>query len=739
MTPEQLAAIEALRADRSGAPPPAPAQLTDAQRAAVEALRAERPRDGALQQAADLGLRQFLGQGAAMGWGDEIIAGARRAGEGVASAFTGQQPRTYTDLLAEERDINRRTERDNPVAAPAAQVAGAVGGALAGGLAARGAMAAGNVVGRGLTAAGNLVGRVMPAGRWAGAAARGGAAGAAGGAVQGAGEAEGGLVETAQGAAGGAALGAAVGAPLGMASTAVGGAVRGMFGPADEQAALIAQRSMARDGTTPTGVVTEYERAVQAATRLGATPPPMSVADVTAPGLRGDNNLSAQLNSGLNRPISEAGAPARDALAGRMDDQAGRVRELFARAIDTTGGTPAEAMRASRAAQQAAGAHFDAARAIGPVNDPDILAILPRLPPEVMESARNIGRLQGHDPASLMRDGALTRPPEMRDLITIHRAMRDRIDSLFRSGDSEQAIELRGAMRALVARMDALSPDYATGRRLHADEARVQRAMEAGGRAFNGSPDELDFYVRDLSDPERDAFVRGAAGALSRRLGDVREGNRATRVGLTDNDQQVLRTVLQARFRDAPDVDVDQRLGDLVAVLRQEERIANSSAAALSNSRTALNNAASDDRRMGDPVFSALVAPGGVAGLTGAGLGVGAGYLTGSPEIGAAAAAGLGGGGFWARQLAARRAAEVDGNVVRLLGATDVGGVRLRADELTRLLRQRQEAVAGMGTGPVASAALGYSAAPVGAGLMEMMGGEPQPPPPGGLYGAMGR
>jgi hypothetical protein len=44
-----------------------------------------------------------------------------------------------------------------------------------------------------------------------------------------------------------------------------------------------------------------------------------------------------------------------------------------------------------------------------------------------------------------------------------------------------------------------------------------------------------------------------------------------------------------------------------------------------------------------------------------------------------------------------------------------------------------------MGTGPVASAALGYSAAPVGAGLMEMMGGEPQPPPPGGLYGAMGR
>lgn len=188
MTPEQQqSVVEEITASMPREfPPPAPARDdVRAEGAAASAIPGDEGMSGGRLEAALVGARQ----GATFGFGDEINAGVRAAGDWIGGKLGMSEPTTYGDAyderLAHERALLDQVREENPVTSTVGEIAGA---------------------------AAMPVGAAATGGSLAAQAARGALAGGAGGAVYGFGGGEGGLGNRARGAAVGAATGAAVGA-----------------------------------------------------------------------------------------------------------------------------------------------------------------------------------------------------------------------------------------------------------------------------------------------------------------------------------------------------------------------------------------------------------------------------------------------------------------------------------------------------------------------------------------------
>lgn len=155
--------------------------------------------------------RQALGQGLALGFGDEIEAGAR-------SIFSDKK---YADIVKKIRGENKQFETANPLASLGMQVAGgAVTGLGPGAAIARGVANTGRV-GRGLA---NMF-TFNRANTVGGAALQGAKVGAAYGGVAGFGSGENDIVERGKSAVRGSVLGGAAGGVLAPAASTLGGGV----------------------------------------------------------------------------------------------------------------------------------------------------------------------------------------------------------------------------------------------------------------------------------------------------------------------------------------------------------------------------------------------------------------------------------------------------------------------------------------------------------------------------------
>ena len=205
--------------------------------------------------------RSAVGQGAALGFGDELTARAR----------TLFSDKSYADLLKEERDAIARFREKNPVVSTAGELAG---GLLTPGLGAAGFVARG----------GNLAGRMV----------RGAGVGAGFGATNAVGAAEGGDFETYKDAViQGGTVGAAIGAAVPAAVTGVQRAIRGgdtlARRAADNEASArlyLADRLRANN-LTEQQLLDDLSRGQAAATFGSKTAPlPETIADVSPVGQR---------------------------------------------------------------------------------------------------------------------------------------------------------------------------------------------------------------------------------------------------------------------------------------------------------------------------------------------------------------------------------------------------------------------------------------------------------------------
>lgn len=618
-------------------------------RAAAEAYRTAQAAQPQASFTRDVLGRGAIGQGALLGFGDEIEAGAR--------ALMGEN---YDEALTDSRRGLAAGRAEYPVTSTVAELGGAlvpsVGAVVASGGAA--APAAAGALGR-------LASRPVLAGA---------ASGAVGGAVQGFGEGEGGLGNRLDNAAYGALTGGAVGGALGAVAPMVANAGRRAFASTEDQAADRVLRGMAADGTTPAAVAREFGERQRT---LGTFPE--TVADLNPRG-----NTAGILDAALAAP-----GDGRDSLIGTLigrNLQTGNyIADGFAEVFGRGRGEFFRTMDALDNAQRAASAPlYQRAYSVGEIADPQINTLLTRLPQSVFRSAADIARIEGASPAPLVRivkgEPRLTRTPTMRDLDMVKRGLDDAKSAAFRAGNGSLGHALSGQRELLLKRLDDLVPDYRAAREAWAGPARVRDAAELGRKTFDGStsPHELSQQLAGLSASEKDGFLSGLLHAVETKVARVQDGQDPSRaLKLSDDMRDRLRTAVRgAVTQGQPDEIADNLIGRIERV-RQMHATTRS---LTGGSQTAQRQAFQADGKAGASMLAAAAGD-----MLGGGGLLTAGNLA---RMGARKVA---------DKFEASRLSRTNGDVLRLLGGTTTDEVTARMAELTRRHQQLAQQQANRG------------------------------------------
>ena len=442
-------------------------------------------------------LRTGVGQGLALGFGDELEAAAR-TGFGLLGDYKG----TRDDIREQVKDF----AKENPNTALAAELGGGLLTGIAGG-----ARAAGTALGR----------KVLEKAGTTGLAA---GIGAGEGAIAGVGSGE-----TAGGRVAGGILGAGIGGTLGAAAPAAIGAVKAGVGrvrsgvsdkAAQEAADLKALQSIEEGGMSPEDVLRGLDE-----TRASG------VTDAMIPDIAGD------ATRGLARGASTVASKGRVIAQKALDERAANLGDEIANDVGNVlaGGKSASEALDEIATRQAANAgnDYDAAFNVdgAPVTVPvtDKLKNLLTLPAfdEAVEQADQLARVDrvGLPSAKDLIDGKKIDDLSIKELHYIKMGL-DEVLGLGKRGQSRTSIGrglergLKNARAELIEIIDDASPQidgesaYKTARNKFAGDARLREAIEDGEGFFRMKPDELEAKVGKMSDSEKEAFRIGVAQAV---------------------------------------------------------------------------------------------------------------------------------------------------------------------------------------------------------------------------------
>ena len=442
-------------------------------------------------------LRTGVGQGLALGFGDELEAAAR-TGFGLLGDYKG----TRDDIREQVKDF----ARENPNTALAAELGGGLLTGIAGG-----ARAAGTALGR----------KVLEKAGTTGLAA---GIGAGEGAIAGVGSGE-----TAGGRVAGGILGAGIGGTLGAAAPAAIGAVKAGVGrvrsgvsdkAAQEVADLKALQSIEEGGMSPEDVLRGLDE-----TRASG------VTDAMIPDIAGD------ATRGLARGASTVASKGRVIAQKALDERAANLGDEIANDVGNVlaGGKSASEALDEIATRQAANAgnDYDAAFNVDgapvTVEVTDKLKNLLTLPAfdEAVEQADQLARVDrvGLPSAKDLIDGKKIDDLSIRELHYIKMGL-DEVLGLGKRGQSRTSIGrglergLKNARAELIEIIDDASPQidgesaYKTARNKFAGDARLREAIEDGEGFFRMKPDELEAKVGKMSDSEKEAFRIGVAQAV---------------------------------------------------------------------------------------------------------------------------------------------------------------------------------------------------------------------------------
>lgn len=441
-----------------------------------------------------------LGQGASMGWADELQA-ARDAAAG-AVGLPGGMP--YDQSMQQQRAEREAYSHENPITAGAAEIAGGVAGAGKIGAAARGAQ--------------GLI-RSLP--RLVGLGAASGAVAGAGAADQGK-RTERAMTGGAVGALGGAVVPAAA-AGVGVIGRALRNAA-GLNANAADDAVLAA---FGRDKLTPADVQS----------RLADSP---AGVQRTIAGAAGTNTQGAAAGSAL-RP----GAGQTDAVelaTSRMDAMPERVRD---RLRDATGPRQYAADLASEIKQQrwaTAEPLYQEAFAKGTrIGGERVKSILQD--EDVSRAYREAQKIAARDNIALAPVDA----PDLRTLDYVKRALDGEIDSAFMGGkNTANAASLKRLRNELVDIMDTQGPpEYKQARASYGGDSEVLKAAVAGERAMTMAESELKIALRSFkSEAEKDAFRKAGLDAFMNKVASTGDGTVLNGLVNTPQKREVLKTLV---------------------------------------------------------------------------------------------------------------------------------------------------------------------------------------------------
>lgn len=455
-------------------------------------------------------VRAVLGQGLAMGFGDEAEAWLR--------SKLGDEE--YENALKEIRGEYGTFAKESPYLQVGGEFVGSAVPAVASMLvpgtqaAAPGALARMTVpltrlLGLGKTAGQRTFGQNL---------ARVTGASAAQGAVSGAGTAEEG--GRGQGAFVGGLTGGVIGATLPVLGQFGSGAsrlLRETVVPSTEKAKewAIDKLRMSLDQTNPA----EINRRVAEDLRMGVPP---AIANVT-PGTMQLAETVVQRGGQAGRDLEEVIAKQQEASRGRVATKVKTEvspKNFFVEQKDMLKNLRANADTA-----------YDAAYAVGEINDPIINRILasPQFKgafesgKAILENNRLAAELKpGGDPTKfVLRDiydpqtGQMTSLPDVKTLDYIKQGLDESIDQLFKAGKSKQAYGLKEVRDVFVNRLDELVPEYKAARAQYKGDIEVLDSLEKGRADFSKmAPEEVADYMAAASQGEREAFRIGVARNL---------------------------------------------------------------------------------------------------------------------------------------------------------------------------------------------------------------------------------
>lgn len=595
--------------------------------------------------------RVGIGQGLAMGYGDEVEAFIR-------SKLPGGRP--YEEELTDVRQKIETAQRERPIAATTAEVGGSVAPVIAS-LAAIPFTGGASTPAAAATVArtGTLLSNIVRGGM------RGGAIGGTQGLVEGFGKGEGGFENRAQRALSEAAVGGVVGGTLGAAIPAAGAAFRGAFSSPTTRAQNRALDVLGEQGVTPEQAAAEYAR------RQAQGVKPEILADIYPGGA-----VASESRRVLNVPGANRGEIT-EQLVGRMDDQGQRVTQAFERATGTDQKffTVLDDLEKTRKAD--ATPFYQAAYG-KPARTKTLDELILRAPDNAFEEAQRAARYEGLVFPNLVaqnKDGARTIVGDytVKDVDLIKRGL-DRIienntDAITGKANSE-ARRAATLKNAIVGEVDKLAPEYAQARSAWAGPSAVMEAMRAGQRLFNERAEITARDIAKLGQSEKEGFLIGALDAVSQRIGRKIEGQDVTGAFRSGNAKTQIEAALSATGK-KPD-EVKAITNALFADIEREAAMANTNRQLRAISQTAPLQAEEQAFREGMKVSSGFLRDMQTGGLSG-GL---AGLLQR-------------GGDRLAVGLTEQGAQRTNAELGRLLFPNTQQGVEQAMSELTRRALQR--------------------------------------------------
>lgn len=540
--------------------------------------------------------RAALGQGLALGFGDEIEARLRSIG-----------PQDYGTLVNQIREQNRQYYQDSPKTALAAEVAGGIVPTALAYFSPAAPVAGARSVG-----VLNKIRQAFQAQKDAQAArtlpqtiGRASVAGGSSSAIAGAGAAEGNFVERLPYAV----TGAAIGAPLAAGMPVVGLAGNSLFRrlaeiyPSDERAEAAAARHIYRnlgEDVQPTDLnyLMEMDRRLDADSMLANASP----------------RLTAQAEMLAARP-GDSSEIIEDAFTRQLRGARGNVQ----RTVDANLGDKnffTEQDRMVSEMRQNAAPLYRAAYDVGEVTDPEVLkfiqgALNPDVGPPTLisrypqftEAANEVRRLAAAEGKILDLN-----VPTVENLDYIKRGL----DSLI-----EKEIDSFGKVSPLgrvyieqknnfLNALDAAVPEYGAARRVYAGDAEVKKALERGYKEFDElRGPQIEKMVQNMSNAEKEAFKNGVASRLYYDVNTPDQDRNFAR--MFANSPNMLEK-LKPLFDNPLEFDVFE------AAMKRQSEIFQQSARAIRGSPTARRQAAVESFE-NDPYANALLSLGADASL----------------------------------------------------------------------------------------------------------------------------
>jgi hypothetical protein len=425
--------------------------------------------------------------------------GAARLAYEYLSGQSGDASQVYDKAVAEKRDLQKRAEEQHPTAFTAGDVTGNVAGLLA--LPIGGAAGAATLGGR---------------------AIRGAATGAAVGGIYGAGEGTG-LEDRITRGAGGALIGGAVG---GVAAPAVEGVVAGAKALA-APAISAARGIMNPEAEAARRVVSALKRDSQTGS-AGLTPSEMIAARAQGAPVA-NMDMGGETTRALGRSAANTSPEARSALDKTINDRFASQGDRATDAVQSLVRTPANAGMTREALQQAAdrsrAPYYNQAFRDGAngVWDAELqnLSTSPVMQAAIKDATASISNKTATGRA--MQSQAANGTPTLEFWDQVKRNLDSRYSVLSRQGDKEAAADVQAIKSALVSKLDAAVPSYATARGVAAELFKASDALDAGEKFVNSTMKNADFAkaIGKMTPEERTLFGEGFASKLIDKIGET--------------------------------------------------------------------------------------------------------------------------------------------------------------------------------------------------------------------------